>query len=174
MVTMPPAATVIRPTWAAAVQIEESWVYVSVPQALPVGPPAGHRYEWREPITPGRAQLCAVALVLQVASVAPHTPALQVSPAAHGLAHPPQWAPSVMVSTHAVPQSVRPGAQVQSEAMQTSGATQAIPHPPQCMLLLRVSMQLPPHSMSPAPPQTPAHGVVPAGQSGATTANEHE
>jgi hypothetical protein len=42
IVIVPPAANVMWPEWTAAVQIDESLVYVPVPQSDPPLPPAGH------------------------------------------------------------------------------------------------------------------------------------
>src|SRR6478736_10026085 len=75
-----------------------------------------------------------------------HVPAEHVWPVAHGLPQPPQFATSVMGSTHAVPQSVFVHVLEHMLFVQNGlSVVQIVPHAPQLLALVFVSTQTPLH-----------------------------
>jgi hypothetical protein len=68
----------------------------------------------------------------------------------HELPQPPQFAPSLVVSTQVVPHVVRPAAQVHVPATQAWADPQLAPHAPQFAASDDVSMQLPAHACWPS------------------------
>jgi hypothetical protein len=92
---VPPAAVVMRPACAAAVQTDESFVYSPVPQTEPGDPAGGHRYIASVPGVQGSD----VAFVPHVASGGTHIPPAHDSPAAHAKPHMPQCPVFTIVST---------------------------------------------------------------------------
>jgi hypothetical protein len=104
----------------------------------------------------GMAQLPLAQLPLAVqappAATPEQTPAVQVPPVPQTLPHPPQFAASVCVFTHAVPQSVEVGAvQVMPHVPDVQvgvpvpavGPGQTVPQAPQLVALVVVSVQVP-------------------------------
>lgn len=75
-----------------------------------------------------------------------HAPAMQIAPPAQVTPQAPQLAVSVLGSTHAPAQSVRPGGQlaVQAPFEQTCTASQRTPQAPQLAGSLSVSVQATP------------------------------
>jgi hypothetical protein len=76
------------------------------------------------------------------------TPDTQASLGPHVRPQSPQFVGSVLVSAHAVPQSVRPPGQVHSPPAHSRPAAQASLHAPQWSVLVSVSTQLDPHWVS--------------------------
>jgi hypothetical protein len=81
-----------------------------------------------------------------------HVPPLHALPAAHAFAQPPQCAVSLVVSTHAPLQSVRPAPQVAVHipALQTAPVPHEVPQLPQFLGSLEMSTQSSPHAVRPA------------------------
>lgn len=75
----------------------------------------------------------------------------QVSPEAHALPQPPQFALSVFKSKHVVPHAVRPAGQFvwQTPATHDAPAVHAFPHAPQFAASTCKSRQLSPHLVVP-------------------------
>lgn len=73
----------------------------------------------------------------------------------HTVAHPPQAAGFVDVSTHPMPQSLWPAGQEQAPPTQPTPLLHALPQPPQCIGSMLRSTQEAPHWVQPPGPPSP-------------------